>query len=104
METEEKSLCCRVSSEIPEDNCNERPFSTLQLYQKATPTQVLSCEICEFFKNTYFEEHLRTTDCLSHFKVVGTVGARGALGPPPPPPPPPQYFSAKLKCPFSTIM
>ena len=35
--------------------------SSLQLYQKETPTQVFSCEICEIFKNTYFEEHLRTT-------------------------------------------
>ena len=25
------------------------------------PAQVFSCEICEIFKNTYFEEHLRTT-------------------------------------------
>ena len=25
-----------------------------------TPTQVFSCEYCEIFKNTYFEEHLRT--------------------------------------------
>ena len=33
----------------------------LQLYYKQTLTQVLSCEICEVFKNTYFEEHLRTT-------------------------------------------
>ena len=27
---------------------------------KETPTQVFSCEICEFFRNTYFEEHLQT--------------------------------------------
>ena len=27
---------------------------------KKTPTQVF-CEICEIFKNTYFEKHLRTT-------------------------------------------
>ena len=33
----------------------------LQLYYKETPTQVFSCEICEIFKNTYFEEYLRTT-------------------------------------------
>ena len=33
----------------------------LQLYYKQTPTKVFSCEICGFFKNTYFEEHLRTT-------------------------------------------
>ena len=26
---------------------------------KETPTQVLSCEHCEIFKNTYFEEYLR---------------------------------------------
>ena len=32
-----------------------------QLYRKETPTQVFSCEICEVFKNTYFEEDLRTT-------------------------------------------
>ena len=26
---------------------------------------MLSCEYCKFFKNTYFEEHLRTTASLS---------------------------------------
>ena len=26
-----------------------------------TPTQMLSCEVYETFKNTYFEEHLQTT-------------------------------------------
>ena len=25
------------------------------------PTQVFSCQYCEIFKNTYFEEHLQTT-------------------------------------------
>ena len=34
--------------------------SCLQLYWKEIPTQVLSCQICEIFKNTYFVEHLRT--------------------------------------------
>ena len=29
------------------------------LHLKETLTQVCSCEYCEFFKNTYFEEHLR---------------------------------------------
>ena len=29
------------------------------LHLKETLTQVPSCEYCEFFKNTYFEEHLR---------------------------------------------
>ena len=30
-------------------------------FLKKTLTQVLSCEICETFKNTYFEEHLQMT-------------------------------------------
>ena len=28
---------------------------------KRAPTQLFPCEICEIFKSTYFEEHLRTT-------------------------------------------
>ena len=34
--------------------------SLLQLYQKETPTQVLSCEYWKNFKNIYFGKHLRT--------------------------------------------
>ena len=30
------------------------------LKKKETPTQVLSSEFCEIFKNTYFEEYMRT--------------------------------------------
>ena len=26
-----------------------------------TPTQVFSCEYCELYKNSFFEEHLRLT-------------------------------------------
>ena len=33
-----------------------------QLYYKETPTQVLSLEHCEIFKNIYFKGHLRTTE------------------------------------------
>ena len=33
----------------------------LLLFSKETPTQVLSYEICEIIKKTYFEEHLLTT-------------------------------------------
>ena len=32
----------------------------LQLCSKETPTQVISCEIHEIFKNNYVVEHLRT--------------------------------------------
>ena len=28
-------------------------------YQKENPTQVLSCEYCEFYENSFFIEHLR---------------------------------------------
>ena len=31
------------------------------LFIKETPAQMFSCEIWKVFKNTYFEEHLRTT-------------------------------------------
>ena len=30
------------------------------MYYKEIPTQVFPCEYCEIFKNTCFEEHLRT--------------------------------------------
>ena len=29
-------------------------------YWKETPTQVFSCEICEMFKNAYFDEQMPT--------------------------------------------
>ena len=32
---------------------------SLQVFEKETPAQVLSCEVCETSKNTYFEEHLQ---------------------------------------------
>ena len=38
---------------------------SLQISQKEAPTQVFSCEICEIFKNTYFEEHVRTPSSVS---------------------------------------
>ena len=34
-----------------------------------TPAQVFSCEICKIFKNTYFDEHLRTT-ASGNFQVI----------------------------------
>ena len=29
------------------------------------------CEICEIFKNTYFEEHMRTAACGQWQKKIG---------------------------------
>ena len=40
----------------------------LQRYYKETPTQLLCCEICKIFKNTYFEDRLLTA-ALETFKV-----------------------------------
>ena len=34
---------------------------SLQIFSKETPTQVLSCEVWETFKNTYFEENMQAT-------------------------------------------
>ena len=35
--------------------------SSSKILLKRNSTTVFSCEYCEIFKNTYFEEHLRTT-------------------------------------------
>ena len=42
--------------------CNQMSCSVANetLSQMQTPRQVISCEICVIFKNTYFVEHLRT--------------------------------------------
>ena len=32
-----------------------------QVFEKETPAQALSSEVCETFKNAYFEEHLQMT-------------------------------------------
>ena len=46
---------CVVASQ--KESC--RP-EDLQCCEKETPTQLLSCEYWEIFKNTYFEKYLRT--------------------------------------------
>ena len=57
-------------------NYNTSLFQTLlltafvfKLFLKTT-TQVLSCECCENFKNTYFEEHLRTAAFEMEYKIT----------------------------------
>ena len=34
---------------------------SLRVFLKKTPTEALSCEVCDTFKNTYNEEYLQTT-------------------------------------------
>ena len=43
------------------------------LQNKETPTQVFSCEYCEIFKNTYFEEHLQTAASKGSIKNNSSV-------------------------------
>ena len=57
-------------------NYNTSLFQTLvltafvfKLFLKTT-AQVLSCECCENFKNTYFEEHLRTAAFEMEYKIT----------------------------------
>ena len=35
----------------------------LQLYLKKIPSQVISCQFCKIFKNTFFTENLQTSAC-----------------------------------------
>ena len=43
-------------------------------FMRETPRQVLSCEYCEIFKNTYFEKRLRTAaSILSMFPIISML-------------------------------
>ena len=53
----------QCSRETPALESLSRP-SSLQFYQKETPTLIFSCGYLEISKNTYFEEYLRTTAYL----------------------------------------
>ena len=47
---------------------------SLELYQRpATLLKELRCNICEFFNNTFFEEHLRATAFIIGKKTVFTA-------------------------------
>ena len=47
-----------------ENTCVESFFTLLKSYS----TLAFSCEICKFFKNTYFEDNLRTT-ASEHYRL-----------------------------------
>ena len=54
LQNSQENSCVRVSFLIKLQTLG------LELYEsKETPTQVFFCEICEVFKNTFFEERLR---------------------------------------------
>ena len=56
-----KKVFLKILKTSQENPCVEAFFNKVAVFKKATPTQVRSCEVCEAFKNTYFEEHLQTT-------------------------------------------
>ena len=69
-----KKVFLKVSQNSQEKTCARVSFlitlqsSTCNFIKKETMAQVLSCEFCEIFENTYFIEHLRTTTCeMSRF-------------------------------------
>ena len=51
----------------------------LQIYQKETPVQVFSCELCDIFKNTFFAKHLRATASARCFLTTITLFVTGIL-------------------------
>ena len=59
----EKSYFLKISQYSQGTHVSESLFNKVAglLYQKETPTQVFSCEHCETFNYTYYEEHLLQT-------------------------------------------
>ena len=55
-------------------------LSDLQLCQKETPMQVLSCENCKIFKNTFFNRTLCYSDCFCVFWKSGENFSLQQLG------------------------
>ena len=47
----------------------------LQLYEKETPTQVFSRDLCEIFKNTFYKEHFQETASQTYFENVWSSGS-----------------------------
>ena len=41
--------------------------------EKETPTQVTSCEYCEIYKDTYFEEHLPRAASVYGTKILISI-------------------------------
>ena len=67
----QKKMFLKISQN-PHQNTCARVSIFCNFIKKETLAQVLSCEFCESFKNTFFTEHLRTT-ASSILKVAETV-------------------------------
>ena len=62
-----KLFCCKNHKRcsVEEDVLKSFPCNFIK---KKTPTQVFSCETCQYFKNIYFQEYLSTTTSLGHYR------------------------------------
>ena len=60
-------LVKNVFLKISQENTSAGVVQGLHHYQKVTPTQVFSCEICEVFKNTFLEKFVNDCFCGSCF-------------------------------------
>ena len=59
--SETKCTSSEILKIISDDCSNYIETSQYFAIKRPATSQVFSCEMCEIFKNTYFEEHLRTT-------------------------------------------
>ena len=50
---------------------NKVANTACKFIKKQIPTQVLSFEFCEIFRNTFFAEHIRTTASEKSFIIEG---------------------------------
>ena len=58
----------KLSQNLQQNNCAK---ASVYSFTKKTLVQVISCELCETFKNTFFAEHLCVTASrVSHFGLI----------------------------------
>ena len=68
---------CLLQRQPPDMFCKKSSSKFHIIHRKTrvleTPTRVFSCEYCKNFKNTYFEEHLRTTASVTKTLIVSLL-------------------------------
>ena len=65
-----KKVLLKIFQNLKENPCVGASIKKIKnkkkIIKKETPTQVLSCELCEIFKNSFFTEHLRVTASVKY--------------------------------------
>ena len=69
----QKKLLLEISQNSQPNTCARVSF--LIKFKKETLAQVLSCEFCEIFKNTFLTEHLWTTasESIAKYYIFGSL-------------------------------